>query len=94
LNSQMEQARTTLAAARRVAQNTPIQLQAARESEQQRANARYKASLGNIAEVAEVRVSWLKPKSSMLSHGSESWRALLAVSVATGDVQPFLNQAK
>jgi len=50
----MEKANATLAGARRVAQNTPIQLQAARDTEQQ-ASARYKTGLGNIVEVAEAQ---------------------------------------
>jgi outer membrane protein TolC len=44
-------ANATLAGARHIAQNTPIQLQAARDTEQQ-ASARYKTGLGNIVEVA------------------------------------------
>ena len=54
LNGEMEKANATLAGARRVAENTPIQLEAARATEQQ-ATARYKAGLGNIVEVAEAQ---------------------------------------
>jgi outer membrane protein TolC len=93
LNGQMEQARVTLAAARKVAQNTPIQLEAARESEQQ-ANARYRAGLGNIVEVAEAQRILAQAEIDDALARLGVWRALLAVEVAAGDVQPFLNQAK
>jgi len=93
LNGQMEQARATLAAARKVAQNTPIQLQAARESEQQ-ANARYKAGLGNIVEVAEAQRILAQAEIDDALARLGVWRALLVVQIAAGDVQPFLNQAK
>jgi outer membrane protein TolC len=93
LNGQMEQARATLTAARKVAQNTPIQLQAARESEQQ-ANARYKAGLGNIVEVAEAQRILAQAEIDDALARLGVWRALLAVEIAAGDVQPFLNQAK
>jgi outer membrane protein TolC len=45
LNGQMEKARATLMGAQRVSQNTPIELESARVSEQQ-ASARYRAGLG------------------------------------------------
>jgi outer membrane protein TolC len=93
LNGQMEQARATLAAARRVAQNTPIQVESARESEQQ-ANARYKAGLGNIVEVVEAQRILAQAEMDDALARLGVWRALLAVAVAAGDVQPFLNQAK
>ena len=53
LTGQMERARATLVGAQRVSQNTPIELESARVSEQQ-ASARYRAGLGNIVEVAEA----------------------------------------
>jgi outer membrane protein TolC len=93
LNGQMEQARATLTAARRVAQNTPIELEAARTSEQQ-ANARYKAGLGNIIEVAEAERILAQAEIDDALARLGVWRALLAVEIAAGDVQPFLNQAK
>jgi outer membrane protein TolC len=93
LNGQMEQARATLAAARRIAQNTPIQLEAARTTEQQ-ANARYKAGLGNIVEVAEAQRILAQAEIDDALARLAVWRALLAVAAGAGDLQPFLNQAK
>lgn len=92
LNGQMEQARATLAAARRIAENTPIQLEAARTSEQQ-AGARYKAGLGNIIEVAEAQRILAQAEIDDALARLGIWRALLSVAVSSGDVQPFLTQA-
>ena len=79
--------------ARRVAQNTPIQLQAARTTEQQ-ASARYKAGLGNIAEVAEAErlLTQAEIDNSLAQLGI--WRGLLGVAAAQGDLAPFLTAAK
>jgi outer membrane protein TolC len=92
LNGQMEQALATLAAARRVAQNTPIQLEAARASEQQ-ASARYKAGLGNIVEVAEAERILTQAEIDDALARLGVWRGLLGAAVGAGDLQPFLNQA-
>jgi len=92
LNGQMEQARATLAAVRRVAQNTPIEVEAARASEQQ-ANARYKAGLGNIVELAEAERILAQAEIDDALARLGVWRALLSVAVSAGDVQPFLTQA-
>ncbi len=91
LTGQMEKARATLAGARRIAQNTPIELEAARLSEQQ-ANARYRAGLGNIVELAEAEriLTQAEIDDSLAKLGV--WRALLGISAASGDLQPFLQQ--
>lgn len=89
LNGQLAQARAILAGARRVAQNTPIQLDAARTTEQQ-ATARYRAGLGNITEVAEAErlLTQAQIDDSLARLGI--WRALLGVAAAEGDLAPFL----
>jgi len=91
LNGQMEKARATLAATRRVAQNTPIQLEAARATEQQ-ASARYRAGLGNIVEVAEAERILAQAEIDDALAKLDIWRALLAVAAAQGDLQPFLQR--
>ena len=91
LNGQMEQARAVLSAARRIAQNTPIQVEAARTSEQQ-ASARYKAGLGNIVEVAEAQRILAQAEIDDALARLGVWRALLAAAAASGDLQPFLQQ--
>jgi outer membrane protein TolC len=93
LNGQMEQARAALAGARRIAQTTPIQLDAARATEQQ-ANARYKSGLGNIVEVAEAERILAQAEIDDALARLGVWRALLGVAAGAGDLQPFLNRAK
>lgn len=92
LNGNFAKARAVLEGSRRVAQNTPIQLDAARATEQQ-ATARYKAGLGNIAEVAEAErlLTQAEIDNSLAQLGV--WRALLGIAAAQGDVTPFLAAA-
>ena len=92
LNGQIAKARAILAGARRVAQNTPIQLDAARATEQQ-ATARYRAGLGNITEVAEAQrlLTQAEIDDSLARLGI--WRALLGLAAAGGDLAPFLEMA-
>jgi outer membrane protein len=93
LNGNILKAKAVLEGARRVAQNTPIQLEAARATEQQ-ATARYKAGLGNIAEVAEAErlLTQAEIDNSLAQLGV--WRALLGIAAAQGDVTPFVATAK
>jgi outer membrane protein TolC len=93
LNGEMEKARATLAGARRVAENTPIQLEAARATEQQ-ANARYKAGLGTIVEVAEAQRILTQAEIDDALARLNIWRAMLAVAVAEGDLAPYLEEVK
>ena len=82
-----------LAGAQRIAQNTPIELEAARVSEQQ-ATARYRSGLGNIVEVAEAEriLTQAEIYDSLARLGV--WRALLGMAAANGDLQPFLQQTQ
>jgi outer membrane protein TolC len=93
LDGNLLKAKAVLEGARRIAQNTPIQLAAARATEQQ-ATARYKAGLGNIAEVAEAErlLTQAEIDNSLAQLGI--WRALLGVAAAQGDLTPFLAAAK
>jgi outer membrane protein len=85
-------ASAVLSAARRIAENTPIQLEAARATEQM-ATARYKAGLGNITEVAEAQrlLTQAEIDHSLAQLGV--WRALLGVAAAQGELTPFLTMA-
>jgi outer membrane protein TolC len=89
LGGQVAKARAVLVGSRRVAQNTPIQLDAARTTEQQ-ATARYRVGLGNITEVAEAErlLTQAQIDDSLARLGV--WRALLGVAAADGDLAPFL----
>lgn len=92
LQGQLEQAQAQYQGARRVAENTPVQLEAARAAEQQ-ATARYNSGLGNIVEVAEAQrlLTQAEIDDSLARLGV--WRALLGVAAAQGDLQPFLQLA-
>jgi outer membrane protein TolC len=92
LHGEIEKAQAQLTGARRIAQNTPIELEAAREAEQQAA-ARYKAGLGNIVEVAEAQRLLTRAEIDDSLARLGVWRALLAVAAAEGDLQPFLDLA-
>jgi len=92
VNGEIAKAAATLRGAVRVAQNTPIQLEAARATEQQ-ASARYRTGLGNISEVAEAQrlLTQAEIDDSLARLGV--WRALLGVAAAQGDLTPFLTLA-
>ena len=92
LQGQLEQANARLNGARRVAANTPVELDAARTAEQQ-ATARYKSGLGNIVEVAEAERLLTQAEIDDALAKLGVWRALLGVAAAEGDLQPFLDSA-
>ncbi len=89
LSGQLEKAKAALEGARRVAQNTPLQLEAARAAEQQ-ASARYKAGLGTIVEVAEAQRLLTQAEIEDSLARLAVWRALLGVAAAQGNLDPFL----
>src|SRR5579863_2944123 len=93
LKGEMEKANALLAGARRVAGNTPIQLEAGRATEQQAA-ARYKAGLGTIVEVAEAQRILTQAEIDDALARLSIWRAMLAVAAAQGDLAPYLEQVR
>lgn len=92
LQGQLEQAQARLNGARRVAENTPVELDAARTAEQQ-ATARYKSGLGNIVEVAEAERLLTQAEIDDALAKLGVWRTLLGVAAAQGDLEPFLQRA-
>ena len=93
LTGQMEKARAALTGAQRVAENTPIELEAARVGEQQ-ANARYRSGLGTIVEVADAERILTQAEIDDALAKLGVWRGLLGIAVANGDLQPFLQEAR
>jgi outer membrane protein TolC len=75
--------------ARRVAENTPIQLSSARTLEQQ-ARARYDAGLADILEVADAQRLLLQAEVSDAVARLGVWRALLTDAAARGDLTDLL----
>ena len=89
LSAQAAQARAEMDGARRVAENTPIQLQAARVLEQQ-SRARYDAGLATIVEVADSQRLLLQSEVGDAVAKLSVWRALVADAAAKGDITPLL----
>jgi outer membrane protein len=92
LGGQIEKAQAQYRGSRRVAENTPIQLEAARMAEQQ-ATARYNSGLGNIVEVAEAQRLLTQAEIDDSLARLTVWRALLAIAATQGDLEPFLKMA-
>jgi outer membrane protein TolC len=89
LSSQSEQALAELEGARRVAENTPIQLASARVLEQQ-ARARYDAGLTTIIDVADAQRLLLQAEVGDAIARLDVWRARLAEAAARGDLSDLL----
>jgi outer membrane protein TolC len=90
IQSQVDAARATLDAAMRVAQNTPAALAAARATEQQ-AQARYRAGLYTVLEVAEAQRLLAQVESEDAVARLAIQRARLLICRALGDLEPCLS---
>lgn len=90
LSAQVEQAQATLVGAREVAQNTPIEVTAAQQSELQQ-RARFQASLASVVEVAVAESVLTQTEADDAIARLNVWRALAGLAVAQGDVKSFLN---
>ncbi len=93
LSAQEEKARINLDAAQRIAQNTPVQLRSAQTAEQQ-VKARYQAGLTTLVELADVQRLLTQSETEDSIARLRVWRALLAVSVAQGDLRLFLDEVR
>jgi outer membrane protein len=89
LSDQVEQAQARLDGARLVAQNTPIELQAAQATETQ-ARARYQAGLATIIEVSEAESLLVQAEIDDALARLNVWRGLEGVAAAQGNLQPFV----
>jgi len=89
LSGQIASAQAGLAAALQVAKNTPVELDSARQAQGQ-AQARYKAGLTNLVEVAETEDLLAQAERDDAVARIGVWRALFQLAVAQGDVEPFL----
>jgi len=92
LAAKLARANAQLTGARRLVEKIPVQLEAARAAELQ-ATARYKAGLGTIVEVAEAQRLLAQTEIDESLAKLAIWRAMLAVSTAQGDIEPFLKAA-
>lgn len=91
--AQQQAALAVLEAAFAIAQNTPEQLAAARQSEAQ-ARARYDAGLASIVEVAESQNLLAGAEYQDALARIDVWRALLSDAAGRGDLEPFFARAR
>jgi outer membrane protein len=89
LTGQLEKARAALEGARRVAENTPVELQAALDTESQ-ARARYQAGLGTIVDVAEAQGLLVQAETEDALARLAVWNNLASLAAVQGDLQPFI----
>jgi len=89
LTAQNERAGADVEGARRVAENTPIQLEAAKATEEQ-VRARYQAGLTTVVDVADAQRVLAQAEIEDSLARLRVWRALLAVAASQGDLSPFL----
>jgi outer membrane protein TolC len=90
LTGQIQMALAQLKSAQLIAQQTPIELAAARASETQ-SRARYDASLATLVEVADAEGLLAQAEIDDSVARLNVWRGLLSLVYAQGDLQPFLN---
>ena len=90
VTSQERTAAAVVDAARAIAENTPIQLAAAKQSEAQ-ARARYDAGLAGISEVAEAQNLLAGAEYQDAAARIDVWRALLARAAAQGSLASFVD---
>jgi outer membrane protein TolC len=89
LTGEISAAQAGLDAAKQIAQNTPIELAAARQTETQ-ARARYQAGLTNLVEVAEAESLLAQAERDDAVARIHVWQAMFGVAVAQGNLEPFL----
>jgi len=90
LTGQIQTALTQLKSAQLVAQQTPIELAAARASETQ-SRARYDASLATLVEMADAESLLAQAEIDDAVARLNVWRSLFGVAYAQGNLQPFLD---
>ncbi len=93
INGRFEKSKAMLDGARRVARQTPVQLNAARTLETQAA-ARYKAGLATIVEVAEAQRLLAQADVDDSLAKLNVWRSLLAVAAAQGNLDDLLAKVR
>jgi outer membrane protein len=93
LTGQVQSALAQLKSAQLVAQQTPIELEAARASETQ-SRARYDASLATLVEVSDAEALLAQAEMDDAVARLGLWRSLFNLASAQGDLQPFLDILK
>jgi outer membrane protein len=89
LTGQLRKAQASLEGARQVAENTPVELDAARTTENQQ-RSRYQAGLATLIDVADVQSLLVQAETDDALAWLAVWQNLASVAAAQGDLQPFL----
>ncbi len=92
LTAQAERAKAALEASVKLRSIAPEQTSAARASFEQ-SRARYQAGLGTLVELADAQRTLTQAEIDEALAGLAVWRAQLALAVARGDLDPFLEMA-
>jgi outer membrane protein len=93
LREQFDQSIAELRATETIAENTPVQMQAA-QTDLDQATARYKAGLTAIDDVAQAQRLLVQADMDNSIARLNVWRAFLKLQYIRGDLQPFLQEAK
>jgi outer membrane protein len=89
LTGQFRKAQASLEGSRHVAENTPLELDAARTTENQE-RARYQAGLATLVDVADAQSLLVQAETDNALARLAVWQNLASVAAAQGDLQPFL----
>jgi outer membrane protein len=89
LTGQFRKAQASLEGARHVAENTPLELDAARTTENQE-RTRYQAGLATLVDVADAQSLLAQAETDNALARLAVWQNLASVAAAQGDLQPFL----
>jgi outer membrane protein len=89
LTGQIRAARDQLSSAQQIAQETPTELAAARQSETQ-SRARYQSGLATLVEVADAENLLAQSEMDDAIARLNVWRGFFRVAYSEGDLQPFL----
>lgn len=89
LTGQLRKAEASLEGARQVAEATPVELEAARDTEKQE-RARYQAGLATLVDVSEAQSLLVQAEIDDALARLAVWQNLASVAAAHGDLQPFL----
>jgi outer membrane protein len=92
LREQFDQSIAELRATETIAENTPVQMQAA-QTDLDQATARYKAGLAAIDDVAQAQRLLVQADMDNSIARLNVWRAFLKLQYIRGDLQPFLQEA-
>src|SRR5215475_3530526 len=89
LTGQLRKAQASLDGARKVAENTPLELEAARTTETQE-HARYQAGLATLVDVSDAQSFLVQAEIDDTLTRLAVWQNLASVAAAQGDLGPFL----